>query len=126
MGIINKIKKKVFGKKKLNSYNIDLDATRKLIPIQIIEKILNDDEIFSKFNNFEENIDIFDSEIKKEEYILAIFDYVNAKRNIGYKITAKEKKNYNLITGQKNRIQLFKNKEQRIQEFNTSLALEYI
>ncbi len=126
MGIIDKIKEKIFGTKKLNSYNIDLSATRKLIPIGIIEEILNDDQMFWKFNNFEQNIDIFDSETTKEDYILVISDYINAKKNMGYKITDKEKKNFYLLTGEKIKKTLWKDKGQRREEFNNGLVLQYI
>ena len=56
-------------------YEKYLDKTDKFVCIEYIEAILNDQEVFNKFINFEENKDYFDGDIS--QYLVELTDLIS-------------------------------------------------
>ena len=62
------------------SISPSLDATAYMIPLRIVQEIVNTEEGFAKFLNFNENSDYFGgiSDAKRQAYILAVNQYMKA------------------------------------------------
>ena len=122
MGILDKLKN-LFRKKQylqLNEKNEDIDKTLPIITIDTIETIINNDEIYQKFINFNNPQEIFYGNATKSDYVKAVYSYADFMQQKGKQFSKETLKRIKKITGYK-----FKNSK-HIDEFRKEYELQDI
>lgn len=130
MNILNKLINKV---KNIRSSNIltlessSFSETVKLIIIDSIEMILNDEETFNKFLDYEKNTEIFGNDTTKYDYIIAIKSYIHCKIDMDEKIPKDIAKKYYIITNEKiDKNNILRNKDKKIKKLKNKVAKDIL
>lgn len=130
MNILNKLINKL---KNIRSSNIltlessSFSETVKLIIIDSIEMILNDEETFNKFLDYEKNTEIFGNDTTKDDYIIAIKSYINCKIDMDEKIPKDIAKKYYIITNEKiDKNNILRNKDKKIKKLKNKVAKDIL
>lgn len=103
MGILNKLKN-LFRKNQylqLNEKNEDINRTVPIITIDTIETIINNDEIYKKFINFNNPQEIFYGNATKSDYTKAVYYYADVMQSSGKQFSKEALKRIKKITGHK-------------------------